>query len=236
MDIVMGDDFEDQIKDSSYIEYYLKKKHQIQASLNSDFDDTVQDNPFNYDAFAEINKVATILNYDVYSVLEHERKNPFKMIKTSISSEIKTYSKQLDKLAKQNRESLVKLKEKAIKKVEQEKKRDSITNALAAKELEYLKQTVISLELKQLAESCVRVHSKRKLKFLKGKKNKTQYEYRMVFDESVRIPPLWLSEDQYNLLNQNREEFKGEGTKNDNRNGLLKVPSNEESNLGFCHQ
>lgn len=143
--------------------------------------------------------------------------NPFEMLNKSISSEIKDFSKELDKVAKQNRDALKKLKSKATKDIEVEHRQNSITSALAAKELEYLKHTVISLELQQLAESCVKVHSKRRVKTYKGNKGRgsTKYEYRMVFDESIRIPPLWISEDQYTLLNQNREEYKGDGSKSE---------------------
>lgn len=53
------------------------------------------------------------------------------------------------------------MKQDAIKQAEQEKMQVNVTNALAEKEIEYLKHTVISLEIKQLAESCVKVCSRR---------------------------------------------------------------------------
>jgi hypothetical protein len=58
----------------------------------------------------------------------------------------------------------------------------------------------------------------------------------MIFDESIRIPPLWLSEDQYGLLNQNREEYKNDTSKNEKAKGLIKSPESDEANFGFCHQ
>ena len=77
------------------------------------------DNPFGYDAFADINKIATILNYDVYSVLEHasQKDNPFQMMNTDILSCIKDYSKQLESVEKENRSSLKLLKSQAIKEI-----------------------------------------------------------------------------------------------------------------------
>jgi hypothetical protein len=75
------------------------------------------------------------------------------MLNKSISSELTTYSKMLDSLSKENRTSLHQLKNKATNAIEVEHKRHTTTSALAGKELEYLKQTVINLELKQLAES-----------------------------------------------------------------------------------
>lgn len=60
---------------------------------------------------------------------------------------------------------------KALKKAEAEKKQEKVSNALAAKEVEYLKRTVINLETKQLAESCVKVCSRRLVN--KKRKGKT---------------------------------------------------------------
>lgn len=73
------------------------------------------------------------------------------------------FSKELDTLTRENRTSLKKLKQKAAKKVEEERLQENITNALAEKEIDYLKRTVINLEIKQLAESCVRVCSRKLL-------------------------------------------------------------------------
>lgn len=240
MERIVGSEFQNEINDSSFLEFYLDKKQQIDSlSLDPNKKQPIKNNPFKFDAFESINKIATILNYDVYSVLEHDRKNPFKMINNSIAGEIERYSKELEKLTKANRESMKLFRNTVLKESEKEKKKNNITMALASRELEYLKQTVINLELKQLAESCVRVHSKRRFRSYKGNKTKAQeYEYRMIFDESIRIPPLWLSQEQYQLLNQNREDYKSESgvvqkTQLDN---YVQFPTNDDTSIGFCHQ
>lgn len=63
----------------------------------------------------------------------------------------------------------------------------------------------------------------------------------MVFDESIRIPPLWIDQETLNLLNMNREEVKKKSStkiKNLNKaypvHKMLKEDSDE--NYGFCHQ
>lgn len=63
------------------------------------------------------------------------------------------FSKQLDVLSKKNRDELKKMKAESLKKLGQEKQQEHITKALAEKEIEYLKATVVNLEVKQLAES-----------------------------------------------------------------------------------
>lgn len=64
----------------------------------------------------------------------------------------------------------------------------------------------------------------------------------MIFDESIRIPPLWISKETLDYLNKNREEVSKKGTKNAKgakKRGkqayTVKTEENEE-NQGFCHQ
>ena len=47
-------------------------------------------NPFAFEAFASVNKLATLFNYDVFAVSEHKQKdNPFQMMNRNISFDIK---------------------------------------------------------------------------------------------------------------------------------------------------
>jgi hypothetical protein len=157
------------------------------------------------------------------------------------------FSKELDVLSKENRNSLKQLKQKAVKKAEAERNQESITNVLAAKEIEYLKRTVINLEVKQLAESCVRVCSRRLIN--KKRKGKfciftvfcVDYEYKVIFDESIRIPPLWIDEHTLHFLNQNREEVqKKTNTKIKNIKKAYPMykmtKEDRDESYGFCHQ
>ena len=56
---------------------------------------------------------------------------------------------------------LKKLKTDVTKKAEKENRDRQITEKLAEKELEYLKLTVVKLEVKQIAESWVQVYSRK---------------------------------------------------------------------------
>ena len=86
----MDEDFHKNLDEGSYSEYFLKRKHQIENF--SLFSDGQSDgNPFEFDAFASINKIATIFNHNVFAVSEHANKdNPFQMMNKDISKEIKS--------------------------------------------------------------------------------------------------------------------------------------------------
>lgn len=137
----------------------------------------------------------------------------------------------------------------AAKKSEEERQQENITNALAEREIEYLKATVINLEAKQLAESCVRVYSRRQMNRKKRGmfptfptfKIRIDSEYKVIFDESIRIPPLWVNEITLQFLNQNREEVKKK-TSTKLKNIKKSYPQQKttkresEGEFGFCHQ
>lgn len=88
----MDEDFYKSLDEESYSEYFLKRKNQIEKF--SLFSDGPKDsNPFEFDAFASINKIATIFNHNVFAVSEHANKdNPFQMMNKDISKEIKSKS------------------------------------------------------------------------------------------------------------------------------------------------
>lgn len=56
-------------------------------------------------------------------------------------------------MAKENRKDLKTVKAKSLKQIADEAKKEKIGIKLAEKEVEYLKQTIVNLEVKQLAES-----------------------------------------------------------------------------------
>lgn len=65
----------------------------------------------------------------------------------------------------------------------------------------------------------------------------------MVFDESVRIPPLWIDEETLKFLNQNREGIQKAKTNKKIKNWKKAYPMQKsitkktsEEDYGFCHQ
>lgn len=86
----MNDDFTNELKNSSYSEYLLKKKHQLKNF--SLYGDVPRDtNPFEFEAFASINKLATVFNYNIFAVSELKQKdNPFNMMNRDVSIDIKS--------------------------------------------------------------------------------------------------------------------------------------------------
>ena len=64
----------------------------------------------------------------------------------------------------------------------------------------------------------------------------------MIFDESVRIPPLWIDESSLKILNQHREGVQKKQTNKKTKNWKKAYPLNnnvkkeKEEDYGFCHQ
>jgi hypothetical protein len=66
----------------------------------------------------------------------------------------------------------------------------------------------------------------------------------MVFDESIRIPPLWIDNETLQFLNHNREEIKKKHNTSKVSNKTTKkvysaykvVKEDSDDNYGFCHQ
>jgi hypothetical protein len=89
---VMGDEFSEELQNASFSEYFLKKKHQIE-NFSLYEEKTSDRNPFEFEAFASINKIAKVFNYDVFAVSELTNKdNPFQSMNKDISTEIKSKS------------------------------------------------------------------------------------------------------------------------------------------------
>ena len=112
---IMENELNEELQNISYSEYYIRNKHRLKNFTLYE-DNPRFNNPFEFNAFESINKIATVLNYDIYAVSELKKKdNPFQNMKKDISSEIKEFSKELDSLIKENRSSLKDLKQIAIK-------------------------------------------------------------------------------------------------------------------------
>ena len=103
---IMENELNDELQNISYSEYYIRNKHRLKNFAPYD-DNSKQSNPFEFNAFESINKLATVLNYDIYAVSELKQKdNPFQNMKKDISVEIKEFSKELEALIKENRNSI----------------------------------------------------------------------------------------------------------------------------------
>ena len=66
-------------------------KRNINLNNFSIYDESEKDKtPFTFDAFASVNRLATLFNYDIYAVSERKQKdNPFQMMNRNISFDIK---------------------------------------------------------------------------------------------------------------------------------------------------
>ncbi|CAI2387525.1 unnamed protein product [Moneuplotes crassus] len=230
-----------------YTEYYLKQRYALSSEKLA-----CQD-PLGFGTFASVHEVDRIFDYKIYNVEETQittslaakRSNKSKnslsgIIRRDISAEIKQLEKELAKQTKANKAILKNIKCETDKKRvgnEIEPKPDSTHNLL------YLKLTVEKLELKQIAESLVQVYSRRLLNKKKGKASyKPTYEYKILFDESVRIPPLWVNQEILAMLNGAKtspltgiNEIKADGKKRDIKKYWKQTEENG-SEYGFCHQ
>lgn len=78
----------DGLNDSTYSEFFFKKKHELE---NFTISEKKSENPFGFGVFKSINQIATIFNHDVYGVQElNGKENPFHQMNKDIDEDIKS--------------------------------------------------------------------------------------------------------------------------------------------------